>query len=319
LILDKCFRNKSKKYQIQDLVDTVNEEMKEVLPDGGTICRRTIYNDIEFMRSPEGGLAEIIKFKDGVKVFYRYEDTSFSIANNPFTEEERQYMKALVETLSRFKGLPQLETLRESLANIQLLSLEPDSSPCLEFEENPFISGIEHLQYLHNAILSKAPQELVYQPYQKDPIRYSFHPQYLKQYNHRWYVLGVNTGFPDSVSNFPLDRIVSLKPLGIPYIASDIDWSEYFDDVIGVSIPPTGTEEIHIVVHGRSGYYIESNPLHPSQRSRWTDSETLDVKLTVRINYELRRTLLSYADCITIVAPETLKKEMQSRLEGAFE
>lgn len=318
LVLDKCLRNTSKNYQIEDLVAAVNEELGEILPQGGAVSKRTIYNDITFMQSPEGGLADIIKYKEGVKVFYRYQDTTFSIAGNPFTEEERQYMRALVATLSKFRGLPQMETLRESLSNINLLSLEPSAEPCMEFEENPYIKGIEHLQYLYNAIISKSVQELTYEPYGKERRSYRFHPQYLKQYNHRWYVLGVTTEHPDNVSNFPLDRIISIKPINDKYMDSIIAWNEYFEDVIGVSIPKTEIEEVHLLFHGKTGHYIQSNPLHQSQRSRWIDSNTLEVRLNIRINYELQRTLMSYADSITILAPVELRNEMRNKLMTAL-
>lgn len=319
LILDKCFRNASKNYQIQDLVETVNEELREILPDGGTVSRRTIYNDIAFMESPEGGLVDIMKTKDGVKTFYRYRDPSFSIAGNPFNEEERQYMKTLVETLSQFRGLPQMETLREALANINLLSLEPEESPCLEFEGNPYVEGLQYLQYLHNAIRSKAAQAIEYKPYEKKPRTYHFHPQYLKQYNHRWYVFGVTTEYPDSVSNFPLDRIASINPISDKYIESKVEWDEYFDDVIGVSIPSSEVEEVSFVVHGTTAYYIQSKPLHGSQKSKWIDKDTLEVSLSVRVNYELRHILMGYADSITVLKPKSLRKELADRASKALQ
>lgn len=271
------------------------------------------------MQTPEGGLAEIEKWKDGVKTYYGYADPDFSIMNNPINEEDRQYLRTLVETLSHLKGLPQLEILRESLSNIEILAVGSGATPCIEFEENPYIGGLQYLQPLNNAIQSKSAQELVYVPYGKEAKTYRFHPQYLKQYNHRWYVFGVTTGYPESVSNFPLDRIKNLTPITDSYINSDIDWNEYFDDVVGVSIPPKSeVEEVHFLVHGKTGRYIESNPIHSSQRQKWTDEETLDVRLMVKINYELNRMLLSYADSITILAPEKLKNEHLGRLKVAL-
>lgn len=318
-ILDDCFRNRGKNYQIEDLVNAVNEGMAEVLPDGGTVSRRTIYNDIAFMQTPEGGMAEIEKWKEGVKTYYRYADPNFSILNNPINETDRQYLRTLVATLSNMKGLPQVEALRESLSNIEILSVGSQATPCIEFEENPYIVGLQHLQPLNNAIQSHSAQELVYEPYGKPAKTYRFHPQYLKQYNHRWYVFGVTTDYPKSVSTFPLDRIVKLEPITDNYIVSDIDWSEYFDDVVGVSILPQGkVEEVHFLVHGKTGRYIESNPIHCTQRHKWIDEETLDVRLSVKVNYEFSRILMSYADSITLIGPQYLVEELKAKLQKAM-
>lgn len=317
LILDSCFRNTGKKYQIDDLVDAVNEGLAEIIPNGGAVSKRMIYNDIDFMESPEGGLVDLVRTKDGRKVYYRYRDTNFSIAENPFTEEERKYFQSLITTLSNFRGLPQLETLQETLSNITLMTTETYGQQCMEFEENPYVGGLQWLQPLYNAIQSKSAQELTYEPYGKPPQTFRFHPQYLKQYNRRWYVFGVTTEHPMSVSNFPLDRVKSISPIPDTYIPSNIDWQEHFEDVLGVTVPDEEPCDIHFLVHGRTGYYIQSNPLHGSQRTKWIDRETLDVHLFVRINYELRRTLLSYADSITILSPISLRESHLSQLRAA--
>jgi len=317
LILDSCFRNTGKKYQIEDLVDAVNEGLAEILPNGGAVSKRMIYNDIIFMESPEGGLVDLVREKDGRKVYYHYRDTNFSIVENPFTEEERKYFQSLIDTLSNFRGLPQLETLQETLSNITLMTTKSCGQHCMEFEENPFVGGLQWLQPLYNAIQSRSAQELTYEPYGKAPQVFRFHPRYLKQYNRRWYVFGVTTEHPMSVSNFPLDRVKSITPIHDAYMSSDIDWQEYFEDVIGVTVPDGEPCDVHFLVHGRTSYYIQSNPIHGSQRTKWIDNETLDVHLYVRINYELRRTLLSYADSITILSPISLKEAHLLQLREA--
>lgn len=318
-ILDDCFRNRGKKYQIEDLIQAVNEGMVEIYPDRTTISRRTIYNDIEFMQSPEGGNADIVKERDGRNVYYRYADANFSVFNSPFREEDRQYLRTMMDALSRLKGLPHLEALQEAFANIEMLAAGPEATPCIEFEANPYIEGVQHLQPLNNAIQSRSAVELVYQPYDKPSITYRFHPQYLKQCNHRWYVLGVTTQYPEDISTFPLDRIVSLKPIADTYIPASVDWDDYFDDVVGITLSDSPLEEVHFLVHGKTGHYIQTKPIHSSQRHHWIDTDTLDVHLTLRINYEFRRILLSYADAITILSPASLVASHRQQLLKALE
>ncbi len=319
LILDNCFRNNSKKYQIDDLIHAVNEGLAESLPNGGTISRRTIYNDIAFMKSPEGGLADIQKTKDGTKTYYAYKDPNFSISGNPFNEEERQYLKLLISTLSSFKGLPQMQTLRETIENIQILSLDNHDTPYFEFEENPFIEGIEYLQYFYNAIVSKSPQQIEYKPYGKSQTTYRFHPQYIKQYNKRWYVAGVTSNYPSKTSLFPLDRIIKTTPLKESYIESTINWQDYWEDVIGITVPNEKVESVTLWVYGNTRYYFQSNPLHGSQRIKELDNDRFEVKLSVKINFEIKRLLLSYADCIEVISPSWLREEHSYQLAKALQ
>ena len=84
-ILDRCFSNQHIKYKIEDLVNTVNEALKEMY--GTKISTRQIRDDIKYMRDRYSYNAPIEAFPyDGKKCYYRYSDPSFSIFNNDLTE-----------------------------------------------------------------------------------------------------------------------------------------------------------------------------------------------------------------------------------------
>lgn len=99
-----------------------------------------------------------------------------------------------------------------------------------------------------------------------------------------------------------------------------MDWNEYFDDIIGVTnMENAPIETVHFLVHGKTAHYLYTKPLHGSQSAKWLDSNTIDVTLKVKINYELKRTLLSYAPSITILAPQSLVEEHKKDLQKALE
>ena len=88
---------------------------------------------------------------------------------------------------------------------------------------------------LFNAIRKKTTVELRYQSFRMaDPQTLIVHPYYLKQYNNRWFLFCCN-GAHTNLSNYPLDRILSVKLAHVPYRETDIDFDEYFADVIGVT------------------------------------------------------------------------------------
>ena len=96
---------------------------------------------------------------------------------------------------------------------------------------------------------------------------------------------------------------------------NQIDWVEYFEDLIGVT-KNTGARVENVTIHFfcKTGKYIESKPLHGSQQSKWIDENILEVKLQLIMNYELERLILSYADSVKVVKPGQLKDSVKHRL-----
>jgi predicted DNA-binding transcriptional regulator YafY len=138
----------------------------------------------------------------------------------------------------------------------------------------------------------------------------------LKQYNNRWFLIGQNPNY-ESFTNLALDRITSISINNDKdYIESDIDFEEYFDDVIGVTIPKNRqVEKIEIyVADQKTKGYIETKPLHGSQTplNEFDDGYKFSIKLTP--NNELESLLLSFGENIKILAPDSLKERVKNRL-----
>jgi predicted DNA-binding transcriptional regulator YafY len=76
----------------------------------------------------------------------------------------------------------------------------------------------------------------------------------------------------------------------------------------------------NIILHfkGKSGKYMETKPLHGSQKSKWISKNLFEVKLELIINYELERLILSYGDDIEVVSPKSLKIRVIERLKHAI-
>ena len=318
-VLDNCFRNPGRRFFIEDLIAECDKVLAEIDPDSNGISRRTIFDDIKFMESSEGWQIELLKLKDSHKTYYRYANTSFSINNMPLNEVEINQLRSAVNILSQFKGMPQFEWIHELLPKLQQgISANDTTAPIMEFENNQFLKGIELLGQLYNAIHYKTVLKISYQPFQDDKaFELTLHPYFLKQYNSRWFLFGYNPEHKKFDWNLAIDRIIAIKETKTAYIENtEIDWSEYFDDMIGVTKPELSTPE-KIVLHfyGITGKYMETKPLHGSQKTKWLDKNTLELSLNVVINYELERLILSYADTVRVVEPERLREKILERLE----
>ncbi|MFC6998093.1 helix-turn-helix transcriptional regulator [Rufibacter roseus] len=321
MVLDNCFRNTGRRYFIQDLIEACNRQLLEIDPNSKGISRRQILDDIAFMESGEGWSIELARFRDGKKVYYRYEDPSFSINNMPLNEVEVNQLKTAVEILSQFKGMPQFEWVHELLPKLnQGLSTTKTESTIIDFDSNQYLKGIEHLGTLHSAIYHKRVLSIKYHPFEVDrPYDIEIHPYYLKQYNNRWFLFGYNPYSDRSDWNLALDRILDINEINDKYKPNKtIDWVEYFDDIIGVTRPVDGALET-VLLHfaGRTGKYIESKPIHSSQRTKWINPELLEVKIEVMINYELERLILSYGSSVKVISPESLKNKITDSLQKA--
>ena len=313
-ILDKCFRNPVKRYQIEDLVDACEQELNM------SISRRTIYNDIDFMKSNDGWNAPIDTVKDGNRRYYNYTNPNFSIDKMPLSEAQLKQIQSAVDLLNSFDGLPQFEGLQDSLAKLGLTALNTKAKPCFGLDHNEYVGGLSFLTPLFNAIQYNTVLKICYKPFEEDDMIFIFHPQFLKQYNNRWYILGIEQEHQDQIWNLALDRIQNIETTkDYSYLQLDMNWNEYFDDIIGVTnIEKAPVEKVHFLVHEKTAHYLFTKPLHGSQVAKWLDNNTLDVTLKVKINYELTRTLLSYAPNITILSPQSLIEEHKKSLEKAL-
>jgi predicted DNA-binding transcriptional regulator YafY len=236
----------------------------------------------------------------------------------PLNEVEINQLRSAVNILSQFKGMPQFEWINELLPKLQQgISANDTTAPIMEFENNQFLKGIEHLGQLYNAIHYKTVLKISYQPFQDEKaIELILHPYFLKQYNSRWFLFGYNPEHKKSDWNLAIDRIIAIKESKIAYIENtEIDWSEYFDDMIGVTKPELSSpEKVILHFYGITGKYMETKPIHGSQKTKWLDKNTLELSLHVVINYELERLILSYADTVKVVAPERLGEKILERL-----
>lgn len=317
--LDKCFRNPGRKYFIDDLAEACSNALNEFSGEESGVQIRQIYEDIKFMESAQGWNAPLEKLKEGRRVYYRYDDLNFSINNQPLNEREEIQLREALMTLSRFKGMPQFEWVSELTAKLeQGLGLGKSQKVIMEFEQNQYLKGLEHITPIYEAIKNETVLEISYQSFKQDePIVIIISPYYLKQYNNRWFLFGTTTGFAN-LTNLPLDRMIGIAHTDKEFqINNAIDFDEYFEDVIGVSKPiDSSISKILLEVKNELWKYLETKPLHGSQKIVERRENSVVISLELFINYELKSKLFAFMDKITVLEPANLVAEMQSISEA---
>lgn len=322
-ILDECFRNQFKSYLIEDLLNAVNTKLYELTGNPEGIKIRQLRDDIAFMRSEKGWSIQLADIKVGKKAILRYEDQDFSIFNAPLNDIEMDRFNGAIEVLSQFEGMPQFDGIQEIIAKLKNnLNSSHTIKPFIGFDSNQDLKGMEFFDQLYHAVQNKHVLEITYQDFKSDEsYSFTFHPYYMKQYNNRWFIFGFNTAIGKANYNLAIDRIIRIVQCPDVFIENKIiDWQDYFSDMIGVTrLDDANTQEVILHFNQLTGQYMANKSIHETQKNKWIDHETLEVRIKVIINYELERLVLSYADSVMVIQPDTLKQKIKERLRNSVE
>lgn len=316
-ILDECFSNQYEIFFIDDLVYLCSEKLSEYNGKEELVSKRTIQDDITFMKSAKGYNAPIETIKgedDRRKVYYRYSDTNFSIFKKELSNSEKESIKELLPILLRLKDVQGLKWVEDIVSKVEIILDLTPKNKIIDFQENFYLEGKDYLHKLYHYIIKEKCLEITYKPFYKEEQKIKISPYYLKQYNSRWFLLGQLHSL-NKLATLALDRIVSIEVIKESFIKNTINFEEdYFDDIIGVTnYPDKETEEVIIKLSEKVIPYIKTKPLHSSQRI----VEGNKLKLKIKLNPELRATILSFGKGMTVLKPESLRDEIKEILQEA--
>ena len=319
--LDKCFRNSGRNYTLEDLLESCNEAIFEFDPDSDGIKNRQLFEDIRFMKSDQGWNIELNEcLKLDQKKIYRYLNPDFSISNQPLNESDANHLKSALLTLSRFKGLPQFNWIEELSIRLEdTFNLSKETENIINFEENEFLKGKEHITQLYDAIHYKKVLKIKYKNFKSNmPQIFMLHPYYLKQYNNRWFLFGKDERF-ETLTNLALDRIENIEETKLKYIETNIDFEEYFEDIIGVSISDKPSEKIVLRIDKQQWPYIKTKPLHGSQKVISDNEKFVDISLDVIPNNELENLILQFGEKMHVIKPVKFRKKLKIRIQNLYQ
>lgn len=320
LVIDECLRNPGRNFYWETLSEKCSEKLSEHEGKKITVSRRTILDDLKYMESEAGFQAPIIRIRDGRRVHFRYEDRSFSIRNQPLNQDEVDRLKDAIAFFTRLSGVHEFDWVKDILPKLEMSSSDHDSTEIISYESNIDLKNREFLGDVFNAIRYKQVLKVHYHPFTSDPEFYTFHPRFLKQYNNRWFVFGYSPEMKEfgiDPTNFALDRIVSFDKIDVAYVENTkINYQEYFDDIIGVSKMDKDEVKIDILVDPESKGYIETKPIHQSQKPLKHDAGTGKYRTNIRVipNYEMYQKLMGYGAGIEVIAPGKIRLEMKKKL-----
>ena len=315
-ILNECLRDSHKRYTYETLLKEVNRQMEEM--DLPVIQKRTLQNDINQLTNDYDIELDNTLY-DGKQKVLRYADLSYSIYKS--SKMETSVLKQTIEMLINMDEPHPLQFDYVRLCLQQILNnRNVDINSTISFSDNLDQIGRENFFDLCRYIMDKQTIKITYlRSFDKEIIVDVF-PYCLKQYNNRWFLIGRE---PESelLNNYALDRIKKIEDSSVKYQETTVDFTTYFEDIIGVSKPRNkGVENVYLKISAKRYPYIETKPLNPYQKliKDMSTEEYKVIEIPVIRNLELESLILSYGDDIEVLKPDSLRNDIKNRLSNTL-
>ena len=256
---------------------------------------------------------------------------------DPLSEERKAVVQKSVEDYVAFckasAGIMPASWFSSFFENTQLLldanreAKDGDMHISSSMEQN--LTNIHLFPIFYRAISNKQVLRFDYQPFGQELFTLLFHPQFLKEYNGRWFVFGDANREPYQAFNVPLDRIVGdvCDVNDVEYIPAPKGfYRQYFMNIIGVTHEENAKVE-QVVIRTKSEYQhglLLTKPLHHSQKEikpfgEYEDGNYGEVRLTIEPNRELRGRILLYGENLEVISPLSLREQIKEILRRQME
>ena len=237
------------------------------------------------------------------------------------SQQEAELLSDTISMLSRFKGLPNHEWLEATIAQMKsAFNLDNAQQSYVSFSQNEDLRGLNYFSRLYEAIASHQVVSLQYHKFTGEAWERLVHPYQLRQYNNRWFLVGWEPAVAAKIPLvvIPLDRIDDYRILDKEHFVSyqgDID--ECFKDIVGVSLKfKEPCQHIVFKAYHPTSSYIETKPIHHSQRVVERHEEYTIFSLDLIPTYEFETIMLTYADKCEILEPLDLREKIKERAKN---
>lgn len=316
-VLDRCFSDFRHRYTVDDLLEKVNEQLYDVNGSNSMIKMRQLRSDLNAIRKmlPEDVYLDAIPY-EGKQCYYRYSESDFSIYKNELSVTEVQNLRSTIEMLSKYRGLPSNGWLEEVISNLEIrFGVKGNAENLVSFGQNEQLKGIGYLSGIIDATINHQPLEIDYISANGNYHKHILHPYFVKQYNGRWYLFGLDEN-EERIKNLAFDRIQSIVNSNHVFRKNEsINFNTYFDNVVGVTVPyTTETELVDIKLRFSPSRfkYVTSKPIHKSQVVISEDECTISLKLYKTL--ELEQQLFSFGPDVEVLYPAWFRDEFAKKI-----
>ncbi len=320
-LLDDVLSDRHHNYSMNEITDRVNHQLEILgyIP----VSKRCLEKDLEFLKGRPFN-APVLHVRLNGKACVKYRYSSYSIFTHELTKEEMSILYEVLNTVGQFDGLPNFDWL-DSLRQQYKWNRH---KKVLSFSSNPWLKNVNMMATLYEYIANEQVIEIEYKRFQDaESEKYLLHPYLLKQYNNRWYLVGLRPDI-NKIYTLPLDRIENfLTKAEEKFLRYDGDIEERFKDTIGITVYDDAVaQDIIFWISNNTSPYIITKPIHHSQKEL-TQEESIPYtkkynlpdngkifKLHCTLNYELLQELVRNFHNIIVLSPDDLRNEIAEKV-----
>lgn len=269
------------------------------------------------------------KLKKAGKVFYE-EDRNYRLAALSLSKQDLQALTLMEGLLEGFRHQPFFHAFSQAIDKVldavhiskQLPGMHNHRQlSFIQTDEPEFVKGRELLGELATAIQNRKQVQFEYIKFKNDEIsRRVLHPLLLKSFKNRWYLVGYEER-KGRLATFGLDRVVpgSLRLLEAEAMDAgqlQFDAEEYYRYCYGVTRHAGDKpKRVLLACTPLLGKYLETRPLHHTQRVIEKNEVFWEIEYRLIINQELIYELLSMSPDVQVLKPKKLKRAVIEALE----
>ena len=289
--------NKLKRYEL--ILNKVETSKYPALADIYKYLRRFDINPSE--RTLQRDMEEL-KTDFNIELVYDKKQRGYYIEKNTSTDTIIQFIKKM--------------SLQANLLEFSKLSQESNT---IILKEEYILKGVEWIPFLLDAIQHQLSVELTYHKfYEPESKKYNFQPYGLKEFQGRWYAVGLIKGEP-KVIKFGVDRIVDIILTDRKFRKNKaINLVTYFSRMIGIIDEGGDRETVVLSFTPFQAKYIRTLPLHWSQKEVLTNAKEVQFEYYLLLNHELMQKILSFGAEVKVIKPAALQKEHKVWLKNAL-
>lgn len=271
-------------------------EIKDYLFDQGfEVSDRTITRDFEQIR---------VEFKTEITYEPRKRGYYIDYENSVDFESFISFLE-IVNTANLLT-----ESLKDSKGSLDNIS----------FDTGGGLRGIENLKPLLMAVRENRKISFSHYNFHTDKTKpFTMKPYLLKEYQNRWYVVGLIPGIPE-FRTFGIERIDKLEIKAETFKRDKkLNPKKLFEQTIGLVHSEHPVQPVVLSYTHSQGKYAKTLPLHHSQTVLVDNDKEFRVSLRVAPNYELIQQILRLGETVTVLEPEWLVAEVKGIMQRALD
>ncbi|CAG5077707.1 helix-turn-helix transcriptional regulator [Parvicella tangerina] len=318
-IIDRCIRSTAFPFPSKKELREACEEELYGSQNGSHICDSTIEKDLFAMRNEHDAPIRYSRKEKG----YYYTDSEYTIDEIPLNDKDVDAIKMAANVLYQFKNSNLFQNFDFAISkildrvNISNKIDDKEIDNFVQFEKVTSPKGGEFLEGLLTAIKQRKKVQFEYQAFKSEQrsIR-RVHPYLLKEYRHRWYVIGKNE-IKDRIQTFGLDRVLSLQLLEDQFeVDQAFDPDRFFKYSLGITANVGDPLQIKVATDEVLSKYLLSQPLHFSQTYLGEEDGKFLFEYFLLPTYELKQQILGFGSEIKVLSPPSFVEEIKSSIEA---